>query len=158
MIVALQGAELGDITTQDVDSELARRGVYARGVTPIFTPTVVTPIYTPPTVTIPVPDAPEEPVVIVPPEEVPSYYEPYIPYYPALPEDEEPVTPYIPPVTPPAEEKEIPTTAILVGVVALVALAAFSGGPAPRARAASRAAARQRTTVTQEIMPEEVEE
>ena len=142
MIFSVPGfGQLEQITTADVARELARRGIYE--ITPVVT------VATPPVLPATPPVAPEEAVVVVPtPAETPTYYEPYIPYYPLLtpvtPVEEE-VVPYVPAAEPEPEKKPIPREAIIVGGIALVALALF-GAKKPAAA---------RRTPAEEYSPEE---
>jgi len=103
----------GAITQRDIAAELASRGItVAPGEVAVITPpAVVTP-----------PQAPDQPITILPRVPV-DYYEPYIPVYPpavVTPEDvTEEILPYIPGQRAPAEKKGLDKgLLIIIGITA----------------------------------------
>jgi len=126
------GMNLGIITGPDISTELTSRGIRV-GAAPEFPaiiPTVVTP-----------PEAPTQPITVLPRvvlPDVPDYYEPYIPIYPpavVIQEDvaEEEILPYIPAARVPEEKRGLDKVLLIViGITAFSLMVLAKPKPKPR--------------------------
>jgi len=127
------GMNFGVITGADIENELASRGIS------VGTPPPGVELVAPPGE---VPEAPQQPITVIPPGPI-DYYEPYIPFYPpavVTPEDvEEEIVPYVPKVTEIVEKKGLDKgLLILVGITAFALMALAKPKPPQRTRAYTR--------------------
>lgn len=132
------GMNFGVITERDIATELASRGISVAEAGALLSP--VLPIVSPPAL-LPPPEAPEQPVTVLPRDTM--IYEPYIPIYPpptVTPEDvTEEIVPYVPRVAEMVEEKGLNKgILILVGITAFALMALAKPKPPQRTRAYTR--------------------
>lgn len=133
------GMNFGVITHGDIATELASRGISV-GTPP---PPPGEELVAPPGQVMPRPEAPEQPITVMPPGPIVDYYEPYIPIYPpavVTPEDvTEEIVPYVPRVAETVEEKGLSKgLLILVGITAFALMALAKPKPPQRTRAYTR--------------------